>query len=67
MDGGITSTNRDVMKFILSQPKHGIPDLYFISDFPNFALTDEEWERVADAWRQYNKKCDILYGEDTIK
>ena len=67
MDGGITSTNRDVMRFLLSQAKHGIPDLYFISDFPNFVLTDEEWERVADAWRQYNKKCDILYGEDTIK
>lgn len=66
MDGGAVSTNRDVMRFLLGQAKHGIPDLYYASDFPKLKLTDEEWARVADEWKRYSDKCDILYGKDEL-
>ena len=66
MDGGAVSTNRDVMRFLLGQADYGIPDLYYISDFPHFKLTDEEWARVADNWKSYNKKMDALHGKDNL-
>ena len=60
-DGGGFNTNRDMIRFMLNQPKIGIPDLYAVSDLPNFAFTEEEWEKIARAWRDYSEKADRLY------
>jgi len=57
-DSGGFNTHRDMMRVMLNQPQIGIPDLYCVSDLPNFAFTEEEWKTIAQVWREYGEKID---------
>lgn len=59
-DSGGFNTHRDMMRVMKNQPNIGIPDLYCVSDLPNFAFTDEEWSTIAGIWREYGEKMDNL-------
>lgn len=57
-DSGGFNTHRDMMRFMKGQPKLGIPDLYCVSDLPNFAFTNDEWATIASIWREYGEAID---------
>lgn len=54
------NTHRDMMRCMMNQPELGIPDIYCVSDLPNFAFSKEEWATIADLWRDYGKKWDNI-------
>ncbi len=56
------NTGRDTMRWLLAQPLVGIPDLYNISPHPDggFAFAPDELAALAQAWREYTDRIDLL-------
>lgn len=47
------STRRDTLRYLLNQPKLGIPDLYASTGTNGYRPTEDEWEMVAAVWKEY--------------
>ena len=62
-DGCGHNTRRDTMRYLTRSAQIGIPDIYCVSDTPYLSLSDEDWQAVADAFAEYSRKADELYGE----
>ena len=63
-DGSAYNTRRDTMRYMRLAPKIGIPDLYCITEFPSLTLSDDDWESVADIWREYGELIDRTVGKE---
>lgn len=59
-DGAAFQSHRDTMRHMRLAAKLGIPDLYCITDMPSITLTDEDWEQVANLWREYGEYADRI-------
>lgn len=59
-DGAAFHSHRDTMRHMRLAAKLGIPDLYCITDMPSITLTDEDWEQVANLWREYSERIDSM-------
>lgn len=59
-DGAAFHSHRDTMRHMRLASKLGIPDLYCITDMPSITLTDEDWEQVANVWREYSDWADAI-------
>ena len=51
------------MRYLTRSAQIGIPDIYCVSDTPYLSLSDEDWQAVADAFAEYSRRADELYGE----
>ncbi|MBQ7714847.1 MAG: hypothetical protein IJT70_03145 [Clostridia bacterium] len=63
-DGAAFRSQRDTMRYMVSAPKIGIPDLYCISDMPSLSLSDDDWRCVANVWREYSGWADRISGTE---
>ena len=61
-DGAGYRTHRDTMRYLLNSYRLGIPDLYCITDLFGLHITDEDWESVANVWREYSEWADKISG-----
>jgi hypothetical protein len=58
------NTRRDTMRWLLDQPRYGVPDLYCISSLPGlFGMNGDDLAALAQVWKEYTKKIDLEYGE----
>lgn len=55
------SSHRDTMRWLLNQPKIGVPDIYSIRGVEEDFMTDEDLEAVAEVWQEYSSRIDRLY------
>ena len=56
------SSHRDTMRWLLCQPKIGVPDIYSIRGVRGDFITDDDLEAIAETWREYSARVDKLYG-----
>lgn len=56
------SSHRDTMRWLLCQPKIGVPDIYSIRGVREDFITDNDLEAIAETWREYSARVDKLYG-----
>ena len=58
------NTKRDTMRWLLDQPRIGVPDLYCVSPIPGgFAFDGSELTALSAVWEEYTKRIDMEYGE----
>ena len=57
-DGAAYNTRRDTMRYMRLAPKIGI------TEFPSLTLSDDDWESVADIWREYGELIDRTVGKE---
>lgn len=55
------SSRRDTMRWLLNQPKVGVPDIYSIRGVREDFLTDDDLEAIAEVWREYSARIDRMY------
>ena len=60
-DGSAFHSRRDTMRHLTMAKEYGIPDLYCITPMPSLELTDEDWAKVAAAWKEYEKEIDAKF------
>ena len=49
------------MRWLLNQPKVGVPDIYSIRGVREDFLTDDDLEAIAEVWREYSARIDRMY------
>lgn len=62
-DGAGFSSRRDTVRYMTLAPEIGIPDIYCVTDMPVITVTDEDWAKVAAAWRKYEERIDRMMLE----
>lgn len=55
------SSHRDTMRWLLAQPKLGVPDIYSIRGVREDFITDDDLGAIAEVWREYSTKIDAMY------
>ena len=60
-DGSAFHSRRDTMRHLTMAKEYGIPDLYCITPMPSLELTDEDWAKVAEAWKEYSAEIDAKF------
>ena len=55
------SSRRDTMRWLLNQPKVGVPDIYSIRGVRGDFLADDDLEAIAEVWREYSARIDRMY------
>ena len=56
-------TRRDTMRWLLSQPEVGVPDLYCISPLPGFSFSETDKAALSRVWKEYTAQIDEMYRD----
>lgn len=58
------NTRRDTMRWMLTQPSVGVPDLYSLSATPACELTRGDFAAIAQVWKEYSARIDAMYSAE---
>lgn len=63
-DSANYTNHDDCMRYLMNQPKIGIPDIYQVSDNSEMHLSDGDWDMIRKVWQDYSAGIAALYGEE---
>lgn len=55
------SSHRDTMRWMLSQPAVGVPDLYALQGTVSCPLDEDDFAAIREVWENYAKRIDAMY------
>lgn len=58
------NTKRDTMRWMLSQPDFGVPDIYCVSALPSMSFDEEDLKALSRVWEEYTDRIDAEYGDN---